>query len=154
MKSYPDLLLDFEKVSDKLTKLIQFFPVSKIEDVVFDKWSLKNVVSHLNHWIIHDIDCIKSLIAGKVPHWEPDIEVFNTRGVDKRRDLNWDIIFNEFLKLKNELLNLYKNLGEEYRHKKIWPDKNETPYKFLNEDIKHWQGEHISQLEEYFKKNK
>ncbi len=152
MKSYSELLDEFKEISAELEKLIIKFPKEKVEITVFDKWSLKNVVSHLNHWMEHDILCLESLQNGIVPFWEPDVEEFNRKGVEARKDYSWDIVFKEFLDLKAKLINIFKNLELDLENARIWPDKNETPRRFLEEDIKHWRDEHIKSLNDFFNK--
>ncbi len=153
MKSYSELLDEFTKISEELDILIRKFPAERREEIIFDKWSLKNVVSHLNHWMVHDLDCLNALLANKVPYWEPEVEEFNRKGVEARSNNNWDQVYFEFVELKNKLLNLYKEIPEDLRYKRIWPDKNETPEKFLEEDIKHWKDEHIYGLNKFFDEN-
>ncbi len=153
MGNYLELINTFNEVDKKLDNLIQKFPSERREEVVFDKWSLKNVVSHLNHWMVHDLDCLNALRDNKVPYWEPDIEEFNRKGVEARSNNNWEQVYSEFVELKNKLLNLYKEIPEDLRNKKIWPNKNETPEKFLKEDIKHWRDEHIFGLNKFFDDN-
>lgn len=149
---YNNKISRFEEISDRLEDLILQFPDQKREEIVFDRWSLKNVVSHLNHWMIHDIDCLTSLQNGKVPHWEEDVEMFNSKGVEKRSELSWDTVFSEFRLLRERLISLYSSLDSKLLDKKIWPDKRETPRKFLDEDINHWQNEHVIALENYLKR--
>lgn len=153
MKSYSSLLDEFTKISEELDYLIQKFPPKQREEIVFDKWSLKNVVSHLNHWMIHDLDCLNALLANKVPYWEPEVEEFNRKGVEERSNNSWEQVYLEFVELKNNLLNLYKEIPEDLRYKKIWLDKNETPTRFLEEDIKHWRDEHITSLNDFYIRN-
>lgn len=151
MKSYFGLLDEFKKISDELENLIQKFPSDRREEIVFDKWSLKNVVSHLNHWMKHDIDCLNALLNEQVPYWEPNVEEFNRKGVCLRSNNSWNQVYLEFIELKQRLLDLYSNYPEYLRNNKIWPDKNETPAKFLEEDINHWRDEHVVSLNDFFK---
>lgn len=154
MKNYKVKVQDFKKIADNLETLILDFPEDKRENIIFDRWSLKDVISHLNHWMVHDIDCLTALLDGKVPFWESDVETFNTRGIEKRRDLTWNKVFNEFLMLKKKLINLYESIDGHLINERIWPDRNQTPLRFVEDDIKHWKGEHLAQLEGYLLKNK
>ncbi len=147
MENYRELLQKFKYVKQQVKDLIDQFPENKREEILFDKWSLKDVVAHLNHWMVHDIDCLENLLKGEEPYWEPDVEEFNTKGVNARKDKSWDELYVEFTGLIEKLTKLYENLPEELQNKKIWKDKDETPLKFLEEDIHHWEGEHIPALE-------
>jgi hypothetical protein len=151
MKNYPELLYEFKNISLELENLIQKFPSERREEIIFDKWSLKNVVSHLNHWMIHDIDCLENLIQGKEPFWEPDVEEFNQSGVEARRNKSWDEIYSEFIDLRKKTIDLYTKLPTVLQNKKFWNNKNETPTEFLKEDNAHWRDEHIASLNDFFK---
>ncbi len=151
MKSYSELLDEFKKISDEFGTLTQKFPAEKREEIVFDKWSLKNVISHLNHWMIHDIDCLNALLDNKVPYWEPNVEEFNQKGVILRSNNSWNQVYLEFVDLKQRLIDLYSNYPEYLRNDRIWPDKSETPTRFLEENIKHWRNEHIVSLNDFSK---
>ena len=151
MNDYSTLLNIFKGISDELDDLIQKFPPEKREEIVFDKWSLKNVVSHLNHWMIHDIDCLENLLRGSEPYWEPDVEDFNQKGVEVRKNKSWDEIYSEFLELKEKMVTLYKELPVDLRAKKFWTDRHENPTEFLKEDINHWRDEHVVSLNNFYK---
>lgn len=154
MEDYKNKIQLFKNISEELESLILKFPDEKREEIIFDKWSLKNVVSHLNHWMIHDIDCLTSLLNGQIPFWEPDVEVFNARGVDQRKNLSWDEIFSEFVELKCKLIDVFEKVDEKMVNIKIWPDKNETAIKILDDDIYHFRYEHVTQLTDYLDKNR
>lgn len=150
MKSYSELLVEFKKVSDELGNLIQKFPSERREEIIFDKWSLKNVISHLNHWMEHNINCLNCLVRGEIPYWQPNIDDYNSQGVDVRKNWSWEKVYSEFLDLKAEQILSYENLPKELREKKFWPDRRHTPISFLDTDIVHWRDEHIVSLNEFF----
>lgn len=152
MTQYLNLLLEFKTVVNEFEELLKKFPQNRHEEIIFDKWSLKNIVSHLNHWMIHDINCLKNLIIEKEPFWESNVEEFNSKGVGVRKNKTWNEIYLEFITLKEKLTSLYANLPENLRHKKFWSDKNETPAEFLKEDILHWRDEHITSLKDFYNK--
>jgi len=152
MSDFNKKLLEFKEIALILEGLIIKFPINKREEIVFDKWSLKNVVSHLNHWMKHDIDCLEATTKGVVPYWEPDVEEFNRKGVEARKNNSWEEVYSEFAKLKTELIELYGSISPELQNKKIWLDSNHTPIRFLEDDIKHWRDEHIKGLNNFYKK--
>lgn len=147
MNKYADLIEKVEEVRQRVKGLIDRFPPDKREKILFSKWSLKDVVSHLNIWMAHDIDCLESLMRRVEPYWEPDVEEFNTRGVNIGRDKSWTEVYNEFVFLIERLNKIFRQLPEKLFEMKIWKDHNETAVKFLEEEIKHLEGEHIPQLE-------
>lgn len=150
MDNYSYLLSEFKNTSEELNKLIQKFPSKKREEISFDKWSLKNVVSHLNHWMIHNLNCLDSLAQGKVPYWQPDTDEYNLQGVEKRKNWTWEEVYSEFLDLKAKQILSYENLPKELREKKFWEDRRHTPFSFLEKDITHWRDEHIVSLNNFF----
>lgn len=146
MQSYSKLLGEFVKVSEELDNLIQKFPPERREEIIFDKWSLKNVVSHLNHWMVHNINCLECLIRSKIPYWQPDIDEYNQQGIETRKDWSWEKVYLEFTDLKEKQILSYENLPREFQEKKFWEDRKYTPAIFLDQDITHWRDEHIISL--------
>lgn len=138
----------FNSVRDEFISLADRFPEEKRLDILFSDWSLKDVVSHLSNWMVHDIDCLTALKEGREPYWEPEIEEFNKKGIEARKGKNWEEIYKEFIDLGNELSSLYKTLPDNLWGKPIWKGRNETAMKFLEEDIDHLQNEHLPELKE------
>lgn len=147
MNRYLGLIEEAEKARRKVKDLIDRFPPEKRERMLFDKWSLKDVVAHLNTWMVHDIDCLENLKRGVELYWEPDVDEFNERGVGLRRSNSWVEVYAEFTSLIKKLESLYRELPEELFEVNIWKDHGETVVKFLEGDIKHLESEHIPALE-------
>lgn len=147
--NFDKLLNEYKNIQHEVKTLIDKYPEEKREKIIFDKWSLKDVVAHLNHWMEHDINCLENLLSGTEPHWYPDVEEFNKSGVDSRKNKTWDEVYEEFISLSENLIKLYKDLPINLRNKSFWKNRNETPITFLDEDISHWQGEHIPSLKDH-----
>lgn len=143
MKDKINELID---IKTQLVETIGHFSSQRREEKLFDKWSLKDVLAHLNIWMIHDIDCLKALREGKEPYWEPDIDEFNTRGVDERKNKNWNEVFKEFEDLSHQLIEVYKTLPNELWNKPIWKGRKQTAKRFLYDDIGHWRDEHLMEI--------
>ncbi len=137
---------EFNSVSQKITQILENFPSESRTKILFDKWSLKDVIAHLNNWMVHDIDCLTALKENREPYWEPDVDEFNRKGTEERKGIVWGSLLTEFLTLKNTLLNIYKTLPNDLWDKPIWKDKHENARLFLEEDINHWKGEHLGVL--------
>jgi hypothetical protein len=137
-----------KSIGQKITSLLEEFPKDRHQDILFDQWSLKDIVAHLSNWMVHDISCLKALTEGKEPYWEQDVDDFNAKGVALRKDKTWDEVFNEFLTLRDTLIRLYENIPQDLWDKPIWKDKGETANRFLDEDIAHWEGEHLGDFKE------
>ncbi len=147
MKDYNELLENFKKIQKRVKDLVDRYPPEKREQIIFDKWSLKDVLAHLNHWMVHDVDCLEHLLRDEEPFWEPDLEEFNRRGIDARKDKSWEELYLEFNRLAEKISLLYEQLPKGLQNKRFWMNRNETPIKFLEENISHWEGEHIPSLE-------
>ncbi len=141
-----DKIKEFGEVRQELIEKIACFPPDQRTQTLFDKWSLKDVLAHLNHWIEHDINCLEALKRGEEPIWEPDVDIFNAQGVDKRKSQTWEEVYKEFEGQGEKLLGLYQSLPDGLWNKEFWQNREETPATFLKENIDHWRGEHLPQL--------
>ncbi len=147
-------LTQFKQINQNIKALIDQFPENQTADILVDKWSLKDIVAHLNNWLVHDIDCLTALKEGREPYWEPDVDTFNAQGIVKRKAQSWQQIYTEFVTLGNNLVSIYETLPNNLWNKPIWKNKKEqTAHKFLDEDILHWE-EHLDEIQEKTVKSK
>ena len=143
---------EFKKIYLEIKELIDSFPKEKRDEILFDKWSMKDVISHLNHWAKHDILCLISLShlePNKEPYWVPNIDDYNKQGVESRKNKSWEEVYDEFNFLLNKLILEFENLPKENWNKRFWESRDFTPSKFLDIEIKHYKEEHIPQIREY-----
>src|SRR6266404_433618 len=138
MNKYSGLLAEFKLVKTEVKNLICRFPAENREEFLFDKWSLKDVVAHLNHWMVHDIKCLEDLKNGKKSYWEPDVDDYNKKGVEARKDMSWEELYEEFDDLQKRLILLYENIPEKLYEVDIFDDHKENTFTFLRGDIEHW----------------
>jgi hypothetical protein len=141
---------ELETTRKKIVELLEVFPVEKRDEILFDKWSLKDVVAHLSNWIIHDLECIAALVSGTEPHWEPSMDEFNHRGVRERRLQTWKVVVDEYKSLNNELIEKYKTLPDDLWDIPIWKGYGLTCRKFVTKDIEH-NTEHLNELTGVYK---
>ena len=139
---------NFVDIKDEISSIIEKFPQERRLDMLFDKWCLKDVVAHLSNWMVHDIDCLRAVKEDREPYWEPEVDEFNRKGVNERKEKPWNEIYGEFEKLRTELAKLYETLPDGLWNKPIWQGKNETAKLFLREDLSHWKNEHLGDLKE------
>ena len=144
---------EFIKIRNEVVSTINSFSKEKRLVVLFDQWSLKDVIAHLSNWMVHDIDCIKALRENREPYWEPEVDKFNRKGFEARKDKDWTEVYKEFIDLGNQLIDLYKTLPDNLWDKPIWLNKSETAQKFLEENISHWKTEHLGSLIEKLRQN-
>ena len=146
MSIFSDKLEEFKQVKYEVKSLIDLFPPSKREEVLFDKWTLKDVVAHLSHWMEDDLHALNNLAHGKKSYWYPDIEKFNKEGVEKRKKLSWTLVCDEFVSLISNLEAAYTNLPVELQESDMWENHEGTPLRSLIVDIEHWSEEHVPSL--------
>ena len=151
MNKYKHLLEKFIKVKHRVKSLIDEYPPEKREQILFDKWSLKDVIAHLNTWMEDDLRALKNLKGGKKSYWEPDIDAFNAKGVDIRKNRSWSVVYKEFDHLVSKLIETYETLPEELYEAQIWGKHKGTPMRSLQTGIEHWEEEHIPSLESNLK---
>ena len=142
-------LEEFEKVRLILIQSLNDFPKERREEVLFDKWSLKDVVAHLSGWMSAAANNIKSLKEGQTPLWVESIDKFNQDNVEKRRDWGWERLHQELVEVSNEFVQEYRGLPEELWEKKYWPNRSFTPKKILEIELKHWRDSHQLQLTKF-----
>lgn len=137
---------EFVNVKREIVNIVNEWPEGSKMTVLFDKWSLKDVVAHLSNWMIHEIDCLIKLKQGKEPYWEPNVEVFNLKGISERKSHDWDKVHVEFASLGDGLEEIYQTMPNELWDVPIWNGRSETAERFLQENIDHWEG-HLSEIQ-------
>lgn len=146
MSIFSEKLEEFKSVKHKVKSLIDLFPPENRDEVLFDKWTLKDVVAHLNHWMEDDLHALNNLVQGKKSYWYPDVEQFNKEGVDKRKGTSWPEVYTEFETLIKDLEAAYANLPIELQKADMWQNHEGDPMRSLKVDIEHWSEEHIPSL--------
>ena len=137
------LLKEFKQSRNLLLLSIKRFPIKSREEVLFDKWSLKDVVAHISAWDILTIEVIKAFKIKKSPKWVISIPTFNKVSVSERKEWSWDKVLAEFEKLGIQIYKEYSSLPEELWDKKMYKNKSFTPRSFLKIDIHHYAKEHL-----------
>ncbi len=145
------LIQEFKNLYKDVKEVIDKFPQDKREEILFDKWSLKNVVAHLNHWCVHDLICFRALKEGKEPYWPPGIDEYNEQGIQARKNKTWNDVYNEFNTLLPKIILEYETLPSGLWSKRFWKAHKFTPLKFLEIDVDHYKNEHLPQLKKYTK---
>ncbi|MEK7168649.1 MAG: hypothetical protein AAB778_01425 [Patescibacteria group bacterium] len=151
MKKFQTEIDKLKAIHKRVKDLIEQYPPERREMIIFDKWSLKDVVAHLNTWMEDDLKALENLVSGKEPYWEPDVDAFNKHGVDARKRMKWEDVYEEFVILIEKLNITYNNLPDHLFETKMWGKHDGTPLRSIHVDIKHWEGEHIPSLESNLK---
>ncbi|OGY39448.1 MAG: hypothetical protein A2391_01545 [Candidatus Brennerbacteria bacterium RIFOXYB1_FULL_41_13] len=137
------LLKEFRQSRKSLFSAIKRFPIRFREEVLFDKWSLKDVVAHINGWDVLTIEAIKTFKKSRFPKWGTTVAEFNKISVLKRKKWSWNKVFAEFKKLGVQIHKEYSSLPEELWNKKIYRNRSFTPKTFLKIDIHRYAKEHL-----------
>lgn len=141
------LIAEFKIARIKLLKALDNFQENKREQMLFDKWTLKDLVAHINAWDAHEADIIISLKEGRKPYWVPDVDKFNALTVSARKSWDWQEVYNEFNHNTKKLLNLYETMPIDLWNTRFWQDRRFTPKHTLEKHIEHYLGEHLSKIE-------
>lgn len=140
------LIEDFKKARLVFIQALDNFPKDKRRSVLFDKWSLKDMVAHVSGWSIAGANAVRSLKQGKTPPWVESIYQFNKLNVQKRKDWSWERIYKELVKVSQEFVEEYESLPEELWEKKYWPKRTYTPLKIFRIELKHYRETHLPQI--------
>lgn len=111
------LIDKFKALHQQYNDLVNEFPIENREKVLFDKWSLKDILAHVTGW--NDLNAAHAVDVsqGIEPEWVADVDKYNDEQVSKRKDLSWDEVYNEFIK-SGDALGGYKESGIGREHGK------------------------------------
>lgn len=151
---------EFKDLHNAFMKLVNQVPTEQRETVLFDQWSLKDILAHIGAWNLWSVQHVGHVIKKENVYWE-GVEEFNQRVVAESKDWKFEEVIKDLNSSVTKLVDTYKRLPE-----KIWDtsitftnvsteeNKNYTPRYFLVEDIGHYKDEHIPQLQESLKNSK
>ena len=147
-----DLINELEKARKEFISLVNNFPLEKRELVLFDEWNLKNILSHLSGWGAYQTDALKQLKSGEKIKPSKNLKAsINDAFVFERKDWDWDMVYKEFFKLSQQLVNEYRNLSKELWRESIYENKKETVEDFIKIEIIHLNKTHTSQIKSVLK---
>lgn len=140
------MIQQFAKARQEFIDAVERFPKDKRAMVLFDRWSLKEILTHIAGWdncIANNIICIKK--NQEPPHYGK-VDDFNKNSVEKGRRWNWERAYKEFIKGGELIVREYGSLPEALWDKKFWPTKNSTPRKFLQIVTHHYLRDHLPEI--------
>ena len=129
----------------ELLDAVNKFDSDKREVVLFDKWTLKDVLAHLCGWDQLTAAVLINLINGKQSMWGKGVNEMNQESVNLHQPKSWNEIYNEFVAGSQKMIDEYSNLLENMWNQPLYPNKKFTPAKFLKIDIDHYQ-EHLEAI--------
>jgi len=147
-----NLVVSFQKARDDLLKLLDKFPAGKRETILLDKWSLKNLLSHLTGWAKYQTTSLREFKkSGEIKFQKNLKKSINDDFVALRKDWNWNKVYNEFLKASESLIKEYKTLSGRQWKQSISKNKEETPADFIKIEINHYNKTHGPQINKALK---
>src|SRR3989339_454114 len=112
---------------------IRNFPAKDRDKILFDKWSLKQILIHLIGWADYQVKTLEEFQEGKEPVIPDHLkESINDDLVAKKGNEAWEKVYADFLKTEASLTNRYKKLRDKDWDKKIWKGKQTTLREFVN----------------------
>lgn len=141
------LLQAFIEAHQKFVKAADHFPLDKREQILFDKWSLKQILIHIAGWNNCIADNVAFLKENKEPPFYGKVDDHNKQSITNGKNWSWDKTRSEFEKSFRRICAEYSTLPENLWNRRFWAKKNSTPEKFLKIVTKHYQKEHLPEIQ-------
>ena len=138
-------LIKFNQIIIDFIEAVKAFPVDKKSEIIFDKWSLSEILAHLSGWNLQTILVLQNLKKNKLSAWGLSVKNMNLKSVNDRANLSWGEIYKEFIESSKNLVFEYSTLSLELWSKNMFITKKYTPFRFLQIDTNHYQ-EHLEFL--------
>ncbi len=145
-------ILALQKYHQEFIELVNRFPVQERLSVLFDQWSLKDILAHIIGWNMCLKENLDFIQQDKEPPFYGKVNDYNAQSVENRKNDSWEKVFKDCDQSGLQLVEAYKNLPEKYWQQKFWPEKSATPEKFLKIVTNHYANEHIPQVQMAFNK--
>lgn len=143
-----NLVQELNAVIKSFLEDIKNFPAKDWEKILFDKWSLKQILIHLTGWADYQVQTLEEFQEEKEPVIPDRLkERINDDLVAKKGNEAWKKVYADFLKTEASLISQYKKLRDKDWDRKIWKDRQTTPRKFINLEIKHYKDTHGPQIQ-------
>lgn len=144
-------LLEILKVAhDELVDLAKKFPPDKRNTILFNKWSLHDILAHISAWNKIDAYHTERVRDGKNFEWIYDVDKFNEDEIEKRRHWVWNKIFEEFNQSGKYLIEIFQNLPDDVWDRTCGPDSKFSPQRFFEAQIKHYRDAHLPAVRKVF----
>jgi hypothetical protein len=143
------LLDSYKKARETFINAVDKFPKQKREEALFDKWNLKQLISHIGGWDNCIADNVKYLKEDKEPVFYGAVDSFNARSIEEGKNWNWEKAYAEFIAGGERVIKEYETLDPALWDAKFWKTKSSTPEKLLKIVTQHYNHEHLPQLLKY-----
>lgn len=146
------LISDYQKARQSFIKAIDMFPKDKREEVLFDKWSLKQLITHLSGWDNYIANSAKYLKYDQERPFYGSVDEYNAKSVAKGKDWSWIKAYNEFIKGGGRVIKECEKLDDGLWNTMLWINKSSTLEKFIKIQTKHYLHEHLPQVTKYIER--
>lgn len=143
------LILAYKEAREKAIDAVNKFPLDKRTEVLFENWSLREVIIHMAGWDNCIADNVKYQKEGKEPPFYGKVDDFNKSSVEKGVGLSWEQAYEEFIKAGERVIQEYESLPENLWNTPFWKDKKSTPASFLKIVTKHYEEEHLPLIRKF-----
>jgi len=145
------LIERFNNLHQELIDLVSKVPIKDREIVVFDKWSLKDVLIHITAWNENDISRFNTIMEDGDPvvTWIDDLDKFNEEVVTQTRSLPWETVFNNFVESGNNLVEVARQFPSQKWSVTVDPKKEMSIEDDFGYSIEHYEKEHIPQIKSF-----
>src|SRR3989344_2038820 len=142
------LIDKFKKLHNELIILVDTFPENERGEILFDKWSIKDVLIHIAAWNKNDISRFRLAMLDGDPSltWIDDLDEFNVIAIKEAKDSSWENVYQDFVSSGNELTEIAEKLPDLKWEVTIDPEHKMTLLKDFLYTIEHYEDEHIPQL--------
>ncbi|NTU46156.1 ClbS/DfsB family four-helix bundle protein [Candidatus Roizmanbacteria bacterium] len=139
-------LNNFVTARNQFIAVIDNFPVEKRLTVLFDKWSLRDILVHIAGWDRAITENIRDLKQGNEPPFYGKIDDFNANSIEHGKNWTWEKTYIKFVQAGEKMIYEYETLSDGLWEKPFWKSKNSTPAKFLKIETKHYFHEHLPEI--------
>jgi len=136
----------YKEARELFIDAVDKFPKQKIEKALFDKWNLKQLMTHIAGWDNCIADNVKYLKEGKEPVFYGTVDSFNAKSTDEGKSWNWEKAYKELVKGGERVIKEYETLDPKLWNIQFWKTKSSTPEKFLKIVTRHYNHEHLPQI--------
>ena len=130
----------------EFTEVVDRFPESRRLEVVFDSWSLREVLTHMAACDSTLTAGLQDLQKGLEPPFMDNTQKYNEEAAEKAQTLSWNQAYCEFIEAGEGLILAYAQLPENLWQKPFWCGKKYTPARFFDVTIRHYKEEHLPEI--------
>ena len=142
---------EYKKAREKFLEAVNRFPEGKRIVKLFGTWSIKDMLAHIVGWECLSVEKVRAIKNRQLPEWIEDVDKQNAKVVKEFENKDWSEVYAALIKSGNEMIQEYESLPAELCVKQAGPNLKYTPQRFLEQETKHYQENHLQKIEHYLK---